>query len=59
MYILFSTVESLYLILEYCLFGRLKDYLITCDSVLVELGMLVKLSDYSVDAVQTSYQSTE
>ena len=59
MYILFSTVESLYLILEYCLFGRLKDYLITCDSVLVELGMSVKLSDYSVDAVQTSYQSTE
>ena len=40
----FPTVESLYIILEYCAFGRLKDY----------LGLPVKLSDYSSGSVHGS-----
>lgn len=40
------------------MFGRLKDYLVTCDSALVELGMPVKLSDYS-EAVHGSYNTME
>ena len=47
--IVVPTVEPPYVILEYCMFGRLKDYLKTCDSILVELGVPVKLNAYSDD----------
>lgn len=40
------------------MFGKLKDYLRRCDDVLTELGLPVKLSDYTVD-VQESCHSVE
>ena len=40
------------------MFGKLKDYLQNCDDVLIELGLPVKLSDYTVD-VQESRHSME
>ena len=53
-----SIAESPYILLEYCMFGKLKDYLRSCDDVLIELGLPVKLSEYSVD-VQGSSHSVE
>ena len=53
-----SIAESPYILLEYCLFGKLKDYLQSCDHALVELGLPVKLSDYLED-VQGSCYSLE
>ena len=40
------------------MFGKLKDYLQSCDDVLIELGLPVKLNDYTVD-VQESRHSME
>ena len=40
-----SIANSLYIILEYCMFGRLKDYLQSCDNTLAELGLPVELGD--------------
>ena len=57
MYMYISVAESPYILLEYCMFGKLKDYLQSCDDVLVELGLPVKLGDYS--DVQGSHCSLE
>lgn len=40
------------------MFGKLKDYLQSCDDLLIELGLPVKLSDYTVD-IQESHHSVE
>ena len=53
-----SIAESPYILLEYCMFGKLKDYLQSCDDVLMELELPVKLSDYT-DNVQGLNHSVE
>lgn len=52
----FPIAKSLYIILEYCKFGRLKDYLKSCGNALETLGLPVKLGNYS-DYIQESYDS--
>jgi len=54
---MFPIAESLYIILEYCVFGRLKDYLQSCNNTLSELGLPVKLNDYSSGSVNGSNSS--
>lgn len=40
------------------MFGKLKDYLQSCDNTLAESGLPVQLSDYSCGSVHGSYSSS-
>ena len=42
----FSLAKSLFIILEYCMLGRLKDYLQSCNSALEKMGLPIELRDY-------------